>query len=302
MTVSFKVLNKENAAQILHELIEKLGSRDEVSEIFRDILENLSDGCEYAVSSHSGCILLRIYDGEYVFPYPIGVVEEANELLAVEEIRRYAVKEEIPLVLCDLPREALSDILPLFRHASIDAADLECDYFTLRPVSELSLTDDISSERMDNVELTLLRPEDETEYARLCRDVETNRYWGYDFRADAPECDDSYFLATAAEERKRGVAVSFAVRNEGEFVGEAILYSFDLKGGAQCAVRILPEYRRKRLATNALTILSRIAAQMGLLYMYATVNCENEASCEMCFNFFDSFVIDGANNIYLKNL
>lgn len=302
MYISFKVLTGENAPALLSELKEKLGAREEIEEIFEELLDNLSDGCEYAVSSYSGCVLLRIYDGEYLFPYPISVSEEGNELLAIEEIRRYAVKEEIPLVICDLPREALSDIMQLFRHASIDAADIEGDYYTLRPISELSLTDEIPTEKAERLELTPLRPEDEVEYATLCRDTDTNRYWGYDFREDAPGCEDSYFLECAENEYQRGVAVSFAVRYEDRFIGEAILYSFDLRGGAQSAVRIIPECRRKGLATGALTLLSRIASEVGLVCMLATVDSENEASCRMCQSFFDSFSKDGKNNIYTKYL
>ena len=303
MFISFNPLTKENAAEIFARLGENLGAAaDEVNEILEEIIENLSDGCEYAVSSHSGCILLRIFDGEYVFPYPIAMTDEANPMLAADEIRRYTVKEEIPLVICDLPREALSEIIPLFRHVSIDAADLEGDYYTVRVLSELSLTEEISSESMENVELSLLIPEDEAEYARLCRDGEGNRYWGYDFSADAPDCEDSYFLEMAERELDRGVAISLAIRYNGIFVGEAILYYFDLKGGAQCALRILPEYRRKGIASNAISILEKIASQMGLIFLYATVDSDNEASCNLFNKSFDDFSMDGRNNVYVKYL
>jgi RimJ/RimL family protein N-acetyltransferase len=109
-------------------------------------------------------------------------------------------------------------------------------------------------------------------------------------------------LECAENEYQRGVAVSFAVRYEGRFIGEAILYSFDLHGGAQSAVRIIPEYRRKGLATGALALLSKIASRMGLIRMLATVDSENEASCRMCESFFDGFSKEGKNNLYTKNL
>lgn len=304
MTVSFKVLTNDNFAQLKNELAGRLAgaAREDIDEIFDELYENLSDGLEYALSAHSGCLLIRIYDGEYLFPYPIALEDGASEAFAVNELRRYVIKEEIPLVICDLPREKIADIMPFFRHVSIDAADMEGDYYTMRPVSELSLVSEIPSEREGEIELTPLTAEDERDYAELCRDKESNRYWGYDFREDTPDADDAYFLETAESEFNRGVAVSLAVRYEGKFVGEAILYAFDLQGGAQCAVRIMKDYRRRGLAKTSLNLLSGVARQMGLLYMHATVDGENYPSDMMCSAFFDSRAIDGRNLIFTKEL
>ena len=304
MTVSFKLLNKENINELMKEVSEKLpeANSEDIQAVFDELEESISDSCEYAVSVSSGCLLLRIYDGEYLFPYPIALEDGANPKIALDDIRKYAVKEEIPLVICDLPREVLSSVISLFRHCSIDAADFEGEYYTLRPISELTLVDDIPTEKMDGLELSLLRKDDESDYARLCRDQDTNRYWGYDFREDVPDCEDSYFLEAAESETNRGVAVSFAVRSRGEFAGEAILYGFDLRGGAQCAIRILPEHRRKHLATDALELLSSIASQIGLLYLYATVDGDNDASLYLFHRTFHGSSIEGRNTVFHKIL
>ena len=304
MTLSFKVLTEESFSEIKAEITEKLSSVDieDIEGIFSELFENISDDIEYALSAHAGCMLIRIYDGEYLFSYPIALEDGACELLALDEIRRYAVKEEIPLVISDIPRERLGEAVSMFRHASIDVADADGDYYTLRPVSEISLISKIPSQSIGKIELTSLRPEDEEKYAFLCRDAESNRFWGYDFREDAPYADDSYFMETAEAEFNRGVAISFAVRHCDIFVGEAILYAFDLKGGAQCAIRILPEYRRRGYAKASLSLLSTISAQLGLVYLCGTVDSDNIPSKLMFESLFDSYITENKNIIFTKKL
>lgn len=304
MTVSFKVLRDDNSSEVKAYISEKICTLDteDIDEIFDQLGENLTDDIEYALSAYAGCLLIRIYDGEYLFSYPIALDEGADELLALDEIRRYAVKEEIPLVISDIPREKLGEVVSMFRHASIDVADTDGDFYTLRPVSELSLISKVPSENIEKIELTQLCPDDEEKYATLCRDAESNRFWGYDFREDAPYADDSYFMQMAENEFNRGIAVSFAVRCEGAFVGEAILYAFDLKGGAECAVRILPEHRRKGYAKAALSMLPKIASRLGLVCLYATVDGDNIPSKLMCESIFDSYTVDGKNIVFTKKL
>lgn len=304
MTVSFKILSQDSLEKVKSFVKDQLpnAQAEDIDAIFDEIAENLDDGCEYAVSSAFGCLLLRIFDGEYIFPYPIALEDGASESLAVNELRRYAIKEEIPLVICDLPKEALGEILPMFRHLSVDAADPFGDYYTLRPTSELALADEIAEESSGSVSLTMLDDEDESDYARLCRDKETARYWGYDFRADMPDPEDAYFLRNAEEELERGVAVSLAIRVDDRLVGEAILYAFDLQGGAQCAVRILAEHRRRGYAKDALLLLERVALRLGLVRLYATVDPENTASLALFDMMFDESASDGKNRIFIRKL
>ncbi len=304
MTVSFKVVTAENLPQLYQMTADALptASEEEMGEIFRELSDNLDDGCEYALSRYSGCLLIRIYDGEYLFSYPIALEDSASEADAIEEIRRYAVKEEIPLTFCDVPSEALSMLLPLFRHSSVDAADTEGEYFTVRIATELSLIDEIPFAEEGELSLCALRVEDKEKYANLCRDEETNRYWGYNYRQDYPDADDGLFLEIAENELKSGAALALAVRYRGEFCGEAILYSFDLRGGAQCAVRILPEYRRRGLALGALKLLSGIAEGMGLISISATVDSENIPSVNLFSALFDRQVKDGKNVVFITEL
>lgn len=276
--LSFKILNEENRDEILDRLTLEMpdADGDYMVEIADSLLEN--DDCEYGVAASHGCLLIRIFDEKYYFIYPVAVCEEADESLAAYSVREYAVKEEIPLIFTDVPSDELSNLIPLFRHANVDAQDEDRDSFTVKILSEASIFDSIPTLEFDGVVLDELTENDDVLYASLCKDDETNAFWGYDYSADAEDPEDSYFREMAENEFARGVAMTFAVRENNRFVGEASLYAFDLIGGCECAVRILPELRGRGVATRALIALRNLASNMGLVNLYATVDERNEPS------------------------
>lgn len=275
--ISFKILTSESRRSLEEWIYVEipLVQREYVSEIFDSLAE---EDCETAVSVFADCLLIRIFDGEYLFSYPVAMTDLADEGLAVEQLRAYAVKEEVPLTLCDVPAECVRWVREYFPHTDSFAESDSGESYTVRVLSELMLTDTPPCGRGERLEITELRTEDESEYARLCRDEETNRYWGYDFRDDNPGLDDGFFLRSAEEEYSLGVAVSLAIRERGHFVGETVLYAFDLRGGAEFAVRILPEYRGRGYATEALAVLKNIALCLGLNTLYTTIDRNNTAS------------------------
>ena len=86
----------------------------------------------------------------------------------------------------------------------------------------------------------------------------------------------------AWEDFRNKLAVNFAIRLDGKFIGEAVLYRFDYKGGAELGCRILPEYAGNGYGAEAY----RRAAEWSLygLGLYRlTGKCfhENEASRKM---------------------
>ena len=86
-----------------------------------------------------------------------------------------------------------------------------------------------------------------------------------------------------------------------EFIGEALLYAFDLLGGAECAVRLLPKYRGLRLSEECVSLLCNAAKSIGLKRVYATVDNRNRASIhlfEKTFEFVESK--DGITRFLLK--
>ena len=300
--LSFKIITKENKDQMIDSLTVGMADADleYISEIMDSLLED-SDS-EYAVCSSHGCLLVRIFDGRYSFIYPVAVCEEFDESLAAYSLREYAVKEEIPLVYIDVPREELGNLVPLFRHVNMDAQDEDGQFFTVKIMSEVSLLEEIPCVDMGEITLDKIVEDDDGLYAALCKDKDTNKFWGYDYSADKESPENSYFREMAENEFERGVSIALAVRVNGKFVGEASLYAFDLLGGCECAVRILPEYRGRGIATGALSALRHIAEAMGLLNLYATVDVKNVASKSLFEKCFDEWSFLGDRYRYYAKL
>lgn len=94
-----------------------------------------------------------------------------------------------------------------------------------------------------NLTLDAMTQEDIGAYNKLVLDKERNVFWGYDDVAGlgAPVAEDSFFNV-AKRDFEAKFAVNFAVRLDGQFIGEAVLYNFDYCGGAELGCRILPEF------------------------------------------------------------
>ena len=281
--ISFKIFTKASADALVREVAAAMPDAD--LDLLRDSISIMlmdGDETEYATSYFGGCLLIRIFDGEYSFAYPIGLHDSADPMAAVEEIRLYAIKEEIPLVFCDVPSEELGDLIPKFRHLTVDATDPDGECYTVRVMSEAALLDELPTVKGRGfVRLTPITEADDESYFALCTDIDTNKYWGYDYREDEPDPEKDYFRENSEMEFARGSAISLAVRVKGQFVGEATLYAFDLLGGCECAVRLLPDFRGRGYATEALKLLKRLATNMDIVYLMATVDKENIASQRM---------------------
>ena len=82
-------------------------------------------------------------------------------------------------------------------------------------------------------------------------------------------------------EIERGVSLTFAVRLCGELCGEAVLYAFDGRGGAEFATRLLPEWQGLGLGTESVRAICAAAAEIGLIRLSTKVMKENIASIGM---------------------
>ena len=268
-----------------------------------EIIESYAEGgADAAISGAFGCLLVRIYEnGEYIFSYPYPLIESADESGALEEIALYAKREGLPLVFFDVPRESLPILMTGFRHADIDAEDEYADTYRVTVKSECSLIKEAPEVTYGEVTLRELCDSDIEEYARICLDAENNKYWGYDFREDEPEADAEFFMSTAKNERAIGTAISFAVLHGGAFVGEAALYAFDCRGGAEMAIRILPEYQGRGLSGDILSALFEICREIGLVRLYAEVFTENSPSVACCSKCMERLSDDGTRVVFIKN-
>jgi RimJ/RimL family protein N-acetyltransferase len=79
-----------------------------------------------------------------------------------------------------------------------------------------------------------------------------------------------------------------AVRLDGRFIGEAVLYAFDGRGSAEFGVRLLPEWHGKGLGTESVRAISLAARDMGLVRLSARIMKQNRPSVRMLEKVADS--------------
>ncbi len=151
------------------------------------------------------------------------------------------------------------------------------------PAARLDRSPVISS---GGVVLTGLRESDKPAYLALNTDAENNRYWGYDYREDTsivhPVNEDTFFDSVQYD-MSVGDSINFAVRltENGEMIGEGILWNFTADGSAELGCRLLPEYHGKGYGKAAFGALTDLAEQKLGLRVWARCFHENEASRRM---------------------
>ena len=291
--ISFKKLNSRNADTIYESLSKDLDVCEcsALSELIYGI-DTEEEDVEYAVSVYESCLIVRIFDmGRYLFVYPCELSERADVAAALEAVSEYAMREEVPLVFVDTPGYALSEFAG-YRHMDVDADDYDSTVYIVRIKTECELVSEIPEVKQGRVELSALSEGDIPFYAELCRDKNVNKYWGYDYSEDIKNPTDEYFYESANADFARGVAMTMAVRAMGKFVGEATIYAFDGKGGAEFAVRLLSEYQGRGLGTEAALAAMEAARKIGLVRLYAKIMKENSSSIAMFNKIADDFTED----------
>ena len=137
--------------------------------------------------------------------------------------------------------------------------------------------------KTERLTLTALREEDIPAYNALVLDGERNRWWGYDDVAGlGGEVQERSFYEVAERDFNNRLAVNFAVRLDGKLIGEAVLYSFDGRGGAELGCRIDKAYAGHGYGTEAFAAV----ADWGLYKVHlgkVVAKCfkENTASYKM---------------------
>ncbi len=245
----------------------------------------------------------RIFDGErYVFPMPFMLTDDADIKSACILLSQYAVREMIPFILTDIPREELSVITELFRHVDATCYEEDDDSFFVKVNNECDMLDLVPSITESDVTLDGITEADAENYAALASDRELNRYWGYDALADNPDGDPAVYLDTVRREFDTGVAITLAIRLDGKLVGEAVMYAFDFMGGAQIAVRVLPAYHGRGVGSKATRALIALAREIGLLRLGAQIMNENKASIKMTSKYMKVEMIDSCKTTFTLSL
>ena len=155
--------------------------------------------------------------------------------------------------------------------------------YKLTTATELSRLEAIPEVRTERLTLNAITLADREAYNRLCLDDGRNRLWGYDYRKDLKgPLTENYFCRVARNDFKNRLAINFAIRREGKFVGEVVLYRFDCKGAADLGCRILPEFDGHGYGAEAFAAIADWALyELGLTRLEAKCFKENEASKKM---------------------
>ena len=85
----------------------------------------------------------------------------------------------------------------------------------------------------------------------------------------------------------RGESIALAIRQGEKLLGEAVLYAFDGMGGAEIAIRLLPENRGMGLGKSTVSALFEYAAKIGLTKLSAFIDKRNSASIKLFSNFME---------------
>ncbi len=284
--ISFKELNNDNSELLKKTLSEsiKAAASEPYDEIHGDISDAIDilledeSGTEYAVCDFGGFLLVRAFDfGRYYFICPYRLTENARDDEVISELSMYAIREELPLVITEVSPFDMKYFFG-YRHLSLDASDPECSSYTVRVQTECELLDEIPEDMEGRVELNEICEADIAAFAALSKDENVNKYWGYNYLEDESSPSDRYFYETASAEFKSSSAINLAVRYDGEFVGQAVLYAFDGRGGADVAIRIKADAQGKGIASAALLLLFRISERIGLVRLRAAIKRENVPS------------------------
>ena len=230
----------------------------------------------------------RIYDGErYLFPLPFMLTDDADAEAALINLAAYSVREMVPLIITDVPRDELDFVMSVFPHIYASAYEEDEDTFFIKVNNECDMLCEIPRIEEDGIILDGICEADKEKYAELCRDRALNKYWGYDVDADNPDGDVDFYLDTARREFEEGVALALAIREGGDFVGEATVYGFDCRGGACIALRVLPTCHSRGIGTRATRALISLAKEIGLSTLRAEILNENVASIKMTSKLMD---------------
>ena len=109
--------------------------------------------------------------------------------------------------------------------------------------------------------ITQIKPCDKQRYFDLYTDTELNALWGYDYSEDlcgaTPTPDFFYDLQNKLKERENEYA--FAVRLNGEMIGELVLYNPTEDGTVEIGFRFFSMYHGKGYASESATALIEYA-------------------------------------------
>ena len=128
-----------------------------------------------------------------------------------------------------------------------------------RVIEELEAPPELLTERL------LIKPIPDADvhpYGRLARDLERNRYWGWNWRtAWTGEGDprDTWFLEIARTDFAKRIELDLGLYLGDELVGECVFHNFTYDNTVELGVRLLPEHEHHGYATEAMRAMADYA-------------------------------------------
>ena len=156
--------------------------------------------------------------------------------------------------------------------------------YSFEPQNELLRhVDAIPELKTARLTLSAITEADIPAYNALILDTDRNRWWGYDDIlgvGDSPT--ERSFYEVAERDFANRLAANFAVRLDGKMIGEAVLYNFDYRGGAELGCRIDRAYDGFGYGTEAFAAVADWGLyQVHLSRVFAKCFRENQASYQM---------------------
>lgn len=156
--------------------------------------------------------------------------------------------------------------------------------YVFRPYNDLQeRVHEIPELKTDRLVLNAITEADIPAYNALVLDQDRNRWWGYDDLKELKEpFHERSFFDVVQQDWKDHNCINFAIRADGKFIGEAVLYNFDFRGGAEIGVRIDRAYDGLGYGSEAFRRVCDWALyQVHMVRIVAKCYHENEASFKM---------------------
>ena len=241
------------------------------------------DGFDVAFACCHGAFMMRYYseDAGYHFEAPIPLSGECDFSAAYAEISEYCKAQSVQEIVVGVPPEHKEMMLRGAERYNV--AEDEDGSLVVEILTECMLLDDIPEVMCEDLYLGEFALSYASEYEKLIKNVNLNRYFGYNITDDLPDGNGVDFIKLIRDDFDRSESITLAAtvmsENGGNvFVGEGTLYAFDGRGGASLSFRVLPEYHGRGFGKKIFAALFRIAEQIGVHTLFAEVMRENAPS------------------------
>ncbi|MBE7058688.1 MAG: GNAT family N-acetyltransferase [Ruminococcaceae bacterium] len=112
----------------------------------------------------------------------------------------------------------------------------------------------------EHVILDDITNKDKEALMHLYTDDENNKYWGYDYKEDAPkDITSDYFIDFVKKMKETKEEYSVAIRVDSSFAGEGVFHNFDFCGSVELGIRLLPEFQGQGFAVDAVKAMKNFA-------------------------------------------